>query len=106
MLQNKLVYVVGTKLFYDIRVFENFDSAYECFKKCITTEISRCNHLTDEQKEQAFSEFDYYCSSFEKQDHKCITGSTFYEVEDIFREKVTYYFYTEILERQVNYGKR
>lgn len=50
MLQNKLVYVVGTKLFYNIRVFENFDSAYECFKKCITTEISRCNHLTDEQK--------------------------------------------------------
>lgn len=62
MLQNKLVYVVGTKLFYNIRVFENFNSAYECFKKCITTEISRCEHLTDKQKEQAFNEFDYYCS--------------------------------------------
>lgn len=106
MLQNKLVYVIGTKLFYNIRVFENFDSAYECFKKCITTEISRCEHLTDKQKEQAFNEFDYYCSFFEKQNHEHITGSTFYEVETVFRKKVTYYFSTEILERQVNYGKR
>lgn len=99
MLQNKLVYVVGTKLFYNIRVFENFDSAYECFKKCITAEISRCKHLTDKQKEQAFNEFDYYCSFFEKQDYKCITGSTFYEVETVFKKKVAYYFSTEILER-------
>lgn len=106
MLQNKLVYVVGTKLFYNIRVFENFDSAYECFKKCITTEINHCNHLTDEQKEQTFKEFDNYCSFFEKKNYKCFTGTTYYEVENVFRKKVTYYFSTEILERQVNYGKR
>lgn len=99
MKKNKLVYVVGTKLFYNIRVFENFDSAYEYFKKCITTKISRCKHLTDKQKEQAFNEFDYYCSFFEKQNHDIFTGTASYKVENVFKKKVTYYFSTEILER-------
>ena len=99
MLQNKLVYVVGTKLFYNIRVFENFDSAYECFKKCITAEISRCKHLTDKQKEQAYHEFEYYCSYFKRQNHNIFTGTASYKVENVFKKKVTYYFSTEILER-------
>ena len=99
MKKNKLVYVVGTKLFYNIRVFENFNNAYEYFKKCITTEISHCEHLTDKQKEQAFNEFNYYCSFFEKQNHDIFTSTTSYKVENVFKKKVTYYFSTEILER-------
>ena len=39
MLQNKLVYVVGTKLFYNIRVFENFDSAMSALRSVLQLKL-------------------------------------------------------------------
>lgn len=48
MKRDKLVYVVGTDFFYDIRIFENFDKAYNWFVRCITNEIKHCTHFTDE----------------------------------------------------------
>ena len=106
MEKNKLVYVVGTNFFYDIRIFEDFDKAYEWFVRCVRNEIKHCTHFTDEQRKQTYHDFEYYCSCFKKQNHDIFTGTASYEVENVFKKKVTYYFSTEILERQVNYGKR
>lgn len=99
MKKDKLVYVVGTNFFYDIRIFEDFNKAYEWFVRCVTNEIKHCTHFTDEQKKQAYHEFEYYCSCFKKQNHDIFTGTTSYEVENVFKKKITYYFSTEILER-------
>ena len=48
MKRDKLVYVVGTDFFYDIRIFEDFDKAYEWFVRCVRNEIKHCIHFTDE----------------------------------------------------------
>lgn len=99
MKRDKLVYVVGTDFFYDIRIFENFDKAYNWFVRCVTNEIKHCTHFTDEQRKQVYHEFDYYCSYFKRQNHDIFTGTASYSIENVFKKKVTYYFSTEILER-------
>ena len=99
MEKNKLVYVVGTDFIYDIRVFENFDKAYNWFVRCVTNEIKLSTHFTDEQRKQAYNDFKYYCSCFKKQNHDIFIGTAGYTIENVFKKKVTYYFSTEILER-------
>lgn len=99
MKTDKLVYIVGTDFFYDIRVFEDFDKAYDWFVKCVRNEINLSTHFTDEQRKQAHHDFEYYCSCFKRQNHDIFIGTAPYTIENISKKKVTYYFSTEILER-------